>query len=119
MAHTRVKMHATTVDLVKRLPLEISIKITLLIHDYQTIKAWETYLPIIKGLPSVDAHRRFLLKKYFLNHSKCKCYRCWRQKCNSEGESITEYFRLGPKSKSVVPFYPNTTHDNDNLLRRV
>ena len=89
---------------ISQLPLEIAEKITLLISDHRTMKAWLKYLPIVKNIQSVEKHRKSLRKIDFMKNAKCRCWRCWRKKCR--GAKHISYFRIHP-GDILEPFNPS------------
>ena len=89
---------------ISRLPLEIVEKITLLISDHRTMKAWLKYLPIVKNIQSVEARIKSLRKIDFMKNAKCRCWRCWRKKCR--GAKHISYFRIHPGDFTEL-FYPS------------
>ena len=75
-----------------QLPVEIAVKITLLITDENTLKSWLECLPILKNIPVIVLHRKRLRKKDFMLFAKCRCYICWRDRC--KGDEDISYFKL-------------------------
>ena len=55
-----------TKNLFSLLPLEVTVKIVLLVSDYQTIESVLEYVPVVKNIPSVIEHKKSLRKDDFL-----------------------------------------------------
>ena len=68
------------------------------------MKSWLKYMPIIEGIEKVEEYRHCLRKEDFMKNAKCRCHRCWREKCR--GKEDISYFKLLPGG-CEMNFYPS------------